>query len=222
MSDEYAQLFKVVGLITLLLILITPDKSILFANPGVDQHLILGINVGHVKGTGKRFLAVYLGGLPCPNPSLSKVSSAAAFRKGPQGLARQFFPHPASLRGRVSFWELSLQFCSRLESWPTYLWAPDASPVWSIHVGTEWLSTRGSEKPCRNALGPGQTGRPLRPRCTGLTTRVLCGPLSLLWHLLLLGALFPAGQIQQLRFLGNWEWADEAERRPRVPPGFLL
>lgn len=45
-------------LITLIFILITPDKSILFANPGVDQHLIVGINVGHVKGTGKRFWAV--------------------------------------------------------------------------------------------------------------------------------------------------------------------
>lgn len=81
MSDEYAQLFKVEGLITLIFILISPDTSILFANPGVDQHLILGINVGHVKGTGKRFLAVYIGGLLCLNSSLSKVSSAAASRE---------------------------------------------------------------------------------------------------------------------------------------------
>lgn len=86
-------IIKSSSLITFLFILIISNQSFLFPNPEVDQHVVLGINVRYLKGTGKGFLVIYLAGLFCPNPNLSKVSSAAAFREGHSGLERQFFPH---------------------------------------------------------------------------------------------------------------------------------
>lgn len=84
MSDKYVQLCKVAGLIIFIFILLISDKLILFPNPGADQRWVLGINVGHLKGAGEDFLVIYLGGFPCANPNVSKVSLAAAFREGNQ------------------------------------------------------------------------------------------------------------------------------------------
>lgn len=54
---------------------------------------------GACERNRKEVLSSYLDGLPCPNPRLSKVSSAAAFRESPQGLAETILPPPGKSPG---------------------------------------------------------------------------------------------------------------------------